>query len=122
MKFGKVLLALRPALMLVALGACAQTGAAGDVHEVQVRAKKYAFSPKVITVKKGERVSLTITALDRDHGFKLDAFKIDQKLKQGDPTTIEFTADKAGTYSFRCSDFCGMGHLKMKGRLVVEEQ
>lgn len=75
----------------------------------------------MITVKKGQPVKLVITAIDHDHGFKLEAFNIDQKLKKGDPTTIEFTPDKAGTFPFECSVFCGFGHKKMKGKLVVEE-
>ena len=94
----------------------------GEGSEIKVTAKKYQFDPSVITVKKGDHVKLVITALDRDHGFKLEAFNIDQKLKKGDPATIEFTADKAGTFPFQCSDFCGLGHRKMKGKLVVQEQ
>ena len=96
--------------------------AGGGEGEIKVTAKKYQFDPNVITVKKGDHVKLVITALDRDHGFKLEAFNIDQKLKKGDPATIEFTADKAGTFPFQCSDFCGLGHRKMKGKLVVQEQ
>ena len=94
----------------------------GEGTEIKVTARKYQFDPNVITVKKGDHVKLVITALDRDHGFKLEAFNIDQKLKKGDPATIEFTADKAGTFPFQCSDFCGLGHRKMKGKLVVQEQ
>ena len=30
------------------------------------------------------------------------------------------TADKAGTFPFECSHFCGFGHKRMKGELVVE--
>jgi cytochrome c oxidase subunit II len=101
-------------------GTSAQTESAGSVHEIKMTAKRYQFDPNDITVKQGEHVRLIITALDRDHGFKLAAFDINQKLKKGDPTTIEFTADKAGTFTFRCSQFCGLGHLKMKGKLVVE--
>ena len=85
-------------------------------------ATKYRFDPNVITVKKGQNVRLIIAALDRDHGFKLEAFNINQKLKKGDASTVEFTADAAGTFPFQCSVLCGLGHHKMKGRLVVEEQ
>ena len=91
------------------------------VHEITMTAKNYVFEPGVITVKKGEKVRLIITATDRDHGIKIEGYDIDQELKKGDPTTIEFTADKAGTFEFKCSVYCGMGHRKMKGRLVVEE-
>ena len=90
------------------------------VHEIQVTLRKYEFSPGSLRVKKGEQVSLIMTAVDHDHGFKLDAFHVDQLLKQGEAATVEFTADQAGTFPFRCSHFCGMGHKKMKGELVVE--
>lgn len=92
-----------------------------EAHEITMTAKKYEFNPNVITVKKGEHVKLVITATDRDHGFKLDAFKINQHLKKGEPATVEFTADQAGEFPFQCSVICGMGHHRMKGKLVVEE-
>lgn len=111
---------------LASLGALAQDAAsnsqaAPNVHEIQVTAKKYEFSPNPIRVKKGEPVRLIITATDHDHGIQLDAFHIKQKLKKGVPATIEFTPDKAGTFPFKCSVFCGLGHGGMKGELVVEE-
>jgi len=90
-------------------------------HEFTMTAKNYEFDPGVITVKKGEKVRLIITATDCDHEFRLDAFDINQVLKKGDPETIEFTADKAGTFEFKCSVYCGKGHRRMKGKLVVEE-
>jgi cytochrome c oxidase subunit 2 len=95
--------------------------AAGAVREIQMTARKYEFNPATITVTKGEQVKLVITALDKDHGIKIEAFGVEQVLKKGVPTTVEFTADKAGDYPFACSKFCGFGHGKMKGKLVVEE-
>jgi cytochrome c oxidase subunit II len=92
-----------------------------ETREIKVTAKRYEFSPNPITVKKGEHVKLLVAALDHDHGFKLDAFNINLKIKKGATASAEFTADKAGTFPFHCSDFCGMGHRKMKGKLVVEE-
>jgi len=93
---------------------------AGETGEIKVTAKKYAFDPNPIRVKKGDHVKLVITAVDHDHGFKLEAFHIDQLLKQGEAETVEFMADQTGTFPFQCSHFCGMGHKKMKGALVVE--
>ncbi|MGH9430165.1 MAG: cupredoxin domain-containing protein [Terriglobia bacterium] len=92
------------------------------VHEINMTAKKYEFDPSTITVKQGERVKLVITALDREHGFKLAAFDINEKLPKGKPVTVEFTASKPGTFKFNCSVFCGMGHSRMKGKLVVEPE
>lgn len=109
-------------LTFASAGLAQTASAAPEAREVKVTAKKYEFNPNIITVHEGERVKLSITALDRDHGFKLEAFAINQKLKKGDPTTIEFTADKAGTFPFQCSNFCGLGHGRMKGKLIVEER
>ena len=114
---------LRLTFAALALLAVTVAGAPSqDAHasEINVTAKKYEFDPNPIRVKKGDRVKLVITAIDHDHGFKLEAFHIEQLLKKGEATTVEFTADQAGTFPFACSHFCGMGHKKMKGELVVE--
>jgi cytochrome c oxidase subunit 2 len=91
------------------------------VHEIQVTLKKYEFNPGTLRVKKGERVRLILAAADHDHGFKLDEFDVNQKVQKGTTATVEFIADKAGTFQFRCSNVCGLGHRGMKGTLVVEE-
>lgn len=106
--------------MLIAAAAAQPQEIQDGWHVIKMTARKYRYDPDVITVKKGEKVRLIMTALDRDHGFELKAFDINQNLKKGDPTVIEFTADKVGTFEFNCSVFCGLGHRKMKGRLVVE--
>ena len=93
----------------------------GGVHEIQVTLRKYEFGPSSLRVRKGEKVRLILLAVDHDHGFKLDEFEINQKLRKGTTTIIEFTADKAGTFQFRCSNVCGLGHRNMKGKLVVED-
>ena len=95
--------------------------AAASSGQITMTAKKYEFSPNVIRVKKGDHVKLVITSLDREHGIKIEGYQIEQKLPKDEPVTIEFTADKAGTFPFKCSKFCGMGHGKMTGQLIVEE-
>jgi cytochrome c oxidase subunit II len=115
-----VFLALTLATIAVPVARTQQNAEGSAVTEIKMTAKKYAFTPSEIQVKKGDHVRLVITALDHDHGFKLEAFNIDQKLPKGEATTIEFTADKAGTFPFQCSKFCGFGHGKMKGELKVE--
>ena len=110
------------ALMILFLGMVASAGPSPEVREIQVTAKKFEFDPNVIKINKGDHVKLIITALDRDHGIQIPAFGIKERLKKGVPTTVEFTADKAGTFPFHCSVVCGMGHHHMKGQLVVEGQ
>ena len=91
------------------------------VHEFHITSRKYEFGPSSLRVKKGEHLRLVITALDYDHGFRLDEYHLNKKIEMGKTIEVDFTADKAGTFPFRCSNFCGLGHGGMKGTLVVEE-
>lgn len=111
------------ALTILAAAACmtsTQNAKSETQREFQLTAQKFEFSPQTIKVKRGDRVKLTVTAVDAQHGFKLEAFHVEQKLPKGHAVTVEFTADQAGTFLFQCSHFCGMGHSKMKGELIVE--
>ena len=118
----KTILALVMSVGLAAAIAVAQeaTPAAAGPAAIQVTAKKYEFDPAVIKVNQGDHVKLVIRAVDHVHGFKLADFNVNQRLEKGVPTTVEFTADRAGTFPFECSVVCGLGHHKMKGQLVVE--
>lgn len=91
------------------------------VKTFEITAKQWSFEPSTITVKKGDRVRLQIRTIDVDHGFGLSAFGINQPLKPNTTTNVEFVADKAGSFSFFCSVFCGSGHGGMRGTLVVQE-
>ncbi len=93
----------------------------GGVREVKVEAKRWAFDPNRIVVKKGEKVRLVVTSLDVKHGLGIEAFNINQELPPHQPQTIEFTPDQAGEFEFHCTVFCGAGHLDMKGTLVVQQ-
>jgi hypothetical protein len=44
---------------------------AQNVQVIEVRAKKYEYSPSPIHVKQGTKVQLKITATDHTHGFKI---------------------------------------------------
>ena len=112
-------------LMLVALVARdrqtpPQTVPQSGAHEIKMTVKKYEYSPAEIHVKSGEKVRLLITALDRKHGIEIKEFKVKQELEQGKETAVEFTPTKTGTFEFKCSVYCGMGHGKVKGKLIVE--
>jgi cytochrome c oxidase subunit 2 len=114
---GSVLVAL---CAVAALTELAQNMPSATDSEIKVTATKYECSPNVIKAKRGDRIKLVITALDRDHGFKLEAFHIDRKLPKGEAVSVEVTVDRTGTFPFECSHICGFGHKGMKGHLTVE--
>ena len=88
---------------------------------VKMTAKKYAFDPSTITVERGRTVRIEATAVDHDHGIEIEEFKVKARLDKGKPTVVEFTPDRAGEFTMKCSVFCGLGHRGMKGKLVVVE-
>jgi cytochrome c oxidase subunit II len=92
------------------------------VKEVEVSAKKFEYTPGTIEVPVNTLLKIRLNALDREHGFEIQSFKDScVKFKPSEPATIEFYADKPGEYDFKCCKFCGLGHSKMKGKLVVKE-
>ncbi len=89
------------------------------VRVITVAAKKYEFIPNPIVVNVGEKVLLKITATDVDHGIGIKEFKIEQKLPKGSEQAIGFTPDKTGTFTINCTEWCGLGHMAMKGKFIV---
>ncbi len=93
---------------------------AEEVKRFEVKADKYKFIPDTITVNKGDKVIIKALSVDKDHGFYIKQYKIKQLMPKGQWVTIEFTADKKGEFTIRCSKFCGWKHFWMKGKLIVK--
>lgn len=90
------------------------------VKEFDVTARQFEFDPSTITVNEGDTVKLNVTSEDTPHGISIAAFGVSQTLSPNSTKTIEFVADKAGTYPIVCSVVCGSGHSSMKATLVVQ--
>ena len=97
----------------------AETAQSAGVKEFKITAKQFSFDPGTIEVNKGDKVRLIVTSIDVPHGIAIKEYGINQRLDVGKPATIEFTADKPGTFTAFCSVFCGAGHGNMKGNLIV---
>lgn len=94
------------------------------VKEIQMAVKKWRFDPKHIEVNEGDQVKLTISSEELDLNFILSAFRISEKITAGESVTVEFTADKIGTFNFLCGDFClgKYGQVQgaaLRGEIVV---
>ena len=86
---------------------------------IQVTAERFKFTPAVIQLKVGEPVVLELTSLDRKHGFQVPDLKIDETIEPGKVTRVRIVPERAATYDFHCSVFCGSGHEEMAGQIVV---
>ena len=110
--------------VVVALMVWAASGSAAEgeaqVRVVEIHAKRFEFTPREVTLKRGEPVKLRLTSEDVTHGFFQRALKIDAEIVPGKVTEIAITPEKAGRYTTICDHFCGSGHGNMKMTIVVE--
>jgi heme/copper-type cytochrome/quinol oxidase subunit 2 len=108
------------ALLLLATGLPAAPATAEETRKIDVVAKKFAFEPSRIELKAGEPVEITFRSTDTKHGFACKELNLDKVVfTKDEPATVKFTPEKPGTYPFKCARFCGLGHGKMKGEIVV---
>jgi cytochrome c oxidase subunit II len=117
--FGIGLAALTPQGNLVHAQEAAN--AAVEPTVIEISAKKFAFSPSAITLKKGEPVILRLTSADRVHGFMSRPLKIDTDIAAGKTTDVAVTPDTAGNFTIICDHYCGTGHGNMKMKVAVVE-
>lgn len=80
-----------------------QSSAVEAVKEITVSSGGLKFTPAEIKVKVGDKVRITYKNTKGQHNFALDEFNVKTKLlSAGEEETVEFVADKAGTYNFYC--------------------
>ncbi|HEY3052440.1 MAG TPA: cupredoxin domain-containing protein [Thermoanaerobaculia bacterium] len=87
---------------------------------VTISAKRFEFTPNQITLKRGEPVTLRVSAEDRDHGFFQKDLKIALDLTPDHASEVTITPDRAGRFVAICDHFCGSGHGNMKMVINVE--
>ena len=89
--------------------------------EINMIAKKFSFEPSEIRVHKGDHVKIHVKSVDVPHGIRIEDYDINVGLPPNEEKTVDFIADKVGTFDFECSVYCGSGHGSMEGKLIVEE-
>jgi cytochrome c oxidase subunit 2 len=88
---------------------------------IMITAKRFEFSPNLITLARGETVKLQIKSEDVTHGLFLRPLGIDTEIVPGRVTELTVTPATAGTYRAICDHFCGAGHGGMKMTIIVGE-
>ncbi len=86
---------------------------------IQVVARRFAFEPSEITVKKGQPIVLVVKSNDVAHGLRFRDLNLDVKVDKGATAEVRFTPDNIGDFVGHCSVFCGSGHGSMTLTLHV---
>ena len=96
----------------------------GNQVDVYMTAIRSHYNPEHVEVKKGDKVVWHISNLERTqdatHGFALPAYNVNLSLEPGESGKFEFVADRSGTYTYYCSEFCSALHLEMVGYFLVK--
>lgn len=96
------------------------TPSGSEIKIFNLSAKPFEFSVKEIRVKKGDRVKINLTIEQGMHDWVIDEFGARTSvLKTGESGTVEFIADKAGTFEYYCS-VPTHRQRGMVGKLIVE--
>jgi heme/copper-type cytochrome/quinol oxidase subunit 2 len=100
-----------------------------------ITAHKYAYDPPVLRVNRGDHIRLQLVAKDVTHGFYLEGYDVEAKMRPENGTfwarkpsqggdykeveEISFVASHPGKFRYRCSITCGYMHPFMQGELIV---
>ena len=89
------------------------------VREFNLFVKEWTWEPGTLRVAKGSHVVLHIESLDALRSFALKDYGIKVPLPENERVTVEFDADREGTFEFKCGRPCGNGCAKLRGTLTV---
>ncbi|HEV2276621.1 MAG TPA: cupredoxin domain-containing protein [Acidobacteriaceae bacterium] len=107
-------------LLLLAATLWPQAGRAQAAPQrIEITAKRFAFAPADITVKKGQPVVLVLKSADVAHGIRFRDLNVSVRVKAGATAEVRFTPTQAGNFVGHCYVFCGSGHGSMAITLHV---
>jgi cytochrome c oxidase subunit 2 len=86
---------------------------------VRITARKFAFLPGEITLKKGVAVVLEFVATEVVMGFSAPDLMLRADIIPGQVERVHLVPQQVGTFEFLCDIFCGDGHEGMHGTIKV---
>ena len=115
--------------VLIGAGACLLAGPtvarlfaqdqAPNRREFTLVARDYRFSPSRLEVTQDDLVKLTVQSEDVAYSVTIDEYRLSRRVPAGGSTTIEFRADRVGTFPFYSNMTSDARHAEMRGELVV---
>lgn len=92
----------------------------GTIKEFIVTGSSFRFSPAIMTVNKGDSVKILFKNSGGMHNFVIDELGVETPVIQsGKEASVEFVANKAGTFEY----YCSVGNhrqMGMIGKLTVK--
>jgi heme/copper-type cytochrome/quinol oxidase subunit 2 len=92
---------------------------APNKREITVTARNYRFAPSRIEVAQDDLVKIRVQSEDVAYSLTIDEYRVSRRVPAGGSTTLEFRADRAGTFAFYSNLTNDARHAEMRGELVV---
>ena len=88
---------------------------------VDIAAERFIFTPSEVKTSVGTKLTIRLTSDDTAHGFRIVGTNVNVEIpkRSRGVTTVTFTPEQPGQYTFECSKLCGAGHSFMRGVIVV---
>jgi cytochrome c oxidase subunit 2 len=101
-----------------------QPPAPPPVQVVDVTAERFSFTPSEIKTVVGATLEIRLRSEDTNHGFRIIGTDVNVEIpkRSRGTTTVTFTPDRVGRYTWECSHLCGAGHSFMRGEIVVQDR
>jgi cytochrome c oxidase subunit 2 len=87
---------------------------------VLAQASPWKFIPAEIRVPVGSTVTFYVTSADVQHGFKIQTTNVNAMVLPGQVSKLTHTFTTVGEFPYQCTEYCGVGHQNMFGKIIVE--
>jgi heme/copper-type cytochrome/quinol oxidase subunit 2 len=105
--------------VLIAIAPLPVRAAAPTHRTFRVEASQFAYLPAVLRVNPGDTVTIELVSQDVVHGLFVDGYGVSITADPGQTARLTFTADRPGSFRFRCNVTCGALHPFMIGKIQV---
>ena len=88
-------------------------------REFTVTARDFRFSPSRLEVSQDDLVKVIVLSADVAYSLTIDEYRLSKRVPAGGATTLEFRADRTGTFAFYSNLTSDSRHAQMRGELIV---
>jgi plastocyanin len=92
-----------------------------EATDVYLMAEQWSFEPALLRLQAGVPYRFRMMAVDAAHGASLQLGKGSHiiRLRRGALVERDLTFTRAGEYLVYCTVYCGVGHDRMSGKIIV---
>ena len=95
-QFWAVWVGLALAVLFIPFPAAATTPTDRTIH---IEASRFEYTPAVLTVNPGDRVTIELTAIDVVHGLSIDGYNLYVTADPGQTQRLTFVADRRAPFA-----------------------